>query len=447
MSQHTTGKLGLWMAVALVVGNMIGSGVFLLPAALAPFGGISLLAWGFTCAGAILLALVFARLSRLVPRAGGPYAYSREGFGDFAGFLVGWGYWISIWVANAALAVAFTSYLSWFWPALTEDRTLASAVGIGAIWLLTWVNARGVRTAGSVQLVTTILKITPLVAVGTLGLLYLDPENFRPFNSSGQGTFPAISAAATLTLWAFLGFESATVPAEEVIDAERTIPRATVIGTVFAALLYVLGTAAVMGVVPGSELAGSNAPFADAASRMWGGWTASAVAIGAIVSCFGALNGWILLQGRVPWAAARDGVFPAPLGRLSKRGTPTVALVVSSVLVTCLMLLNTSEALVDQFTFVILLATLTALLPYAICAMAELMIYARDRERFSGRKLTGAVVTATLGFAYAMWAIAGATEKVVYLGFILLLSGLPAYVWVVWRRGSEETSEPERAER
>ncbi len=443
MASNAPAKMGMWMVAALVVGNMIGSGVFLLPAALGSFGGISLLGWGFTCVGAILLALVFARLSRLVPRAGGPYAFSRAGFGDFAGFLVGWGYWISIWVANAALAVAFTSYLSWFWPALTTDRVLATAVGIGAIWLLTWVNVRGVRTAGSVQVVTTIFKLIPLVAIGGLGLLYLEPANFRPFNASGEGTFPAITAAATLTLWAFLGFESATVPAEEVNDPERTIPRATVLGTVFAAVLYVLATAAVMGVIPPAELTGSNAPFADAASRMWGGWTAPAVAIGAMVSCFGALNGWILLQGRIPWAAARDGVFPSVLGRTSRRGTPAVALVVSSVLVTGLMLMNSSEGLVDQFTFVILLATLTALLPYAICALAELMIYARDRERFAGKRLTGAVITALLGFAYALWAIAGAGAEIVYWGLLLLLAGLPMYVWVVWRRGAEDGSMPE----
>jgi len=443
MASNAPAKMGMWMVAALVVGNMIGSGVFLLPAALGSFGGISLLGWGFTCVGAILLALVFARLSRLVPRAGGPYAFSRAGFGDFAGFLVGWGYWISIWVANAALAVAFTSYLSWFWPELATDRVLATAVGIGAIWLLTWVNVRGVRTAGSVQVVTTIFKVIPLVAIGGLGLLYLEPANFRPFNASGEGTFPAITAAATLTLWAFLGFESATVPAEEVNDPERTIPRATILGTVFAAVLYVLATAAVMGVIPPAELTGSNAPFAAAASRMWGGWTAPAVAIGAMVSCFGALNGWILLQGRIPWAAARDGVFPSVLGRTSRRGTPAVALVVSSVLVTGLMLMNSSEGLVDQFTFVILLATLTALLPYAICALAELMIYARDRERFAGKRLTGAVITALLGFAYALWAIAGAGAEIVYWGLLLLLAGLPMYVWVVWRRGAEDGSMPE----
>jgi len=197
-----------------------------------------------------------------------------------------------------------------------------------------------------------------------------------------------------------------------------------------------------MGVIPAAELTGSNAPFADAASRMWGGWTAPAVAAGAMISAFGALNGWILLQGRIPWAAARDGIFPAALGRTSKRGTPAFALIFSSVLVTGLMLLNSSESLVDQFTFVILLATLTALLPYALCALSELMIYARDPVRFDGRRLRVAVITAMLGFAYSLWAIVGAGAEIVYWGLVLLLAGLPMYVWVVWRRSTADRVRP-----
>jgi APA family basic amino acid/polyamine antiporter len=435
------GKMGLWMAMALVMGNMIGSGVFLLPAALGPYGGISIIGWLFTSAGAVLLALVFARLSRVVTGAGGPYAFSRRGFGDFAGFLVGWGYWISIWVANAALSVAFVSYLSFFFPALATDRTLAAIVALSAIWLLTWVNAIGVRTAGSVQVLTTILKVTPLVAVALLGLLYLDPDNFRPFNPTGRSSFSAVTATAALTLWAFLGFESATVPAEEVHQPERTIPRATILGTLITAAIYILGTVAVMGAMPPAELAAANAPFADAANVMWGGWAGAAVAAGAVVSCFGALNGWILLQGRVPFAAARDGVFPAVFARLSARGTPVPGLVISSALVTTLMAMNYSAALVEQFVFVTLLATLTALFPYAVCAMAELMIFIRERERFRGERLAGASVIAILAFFYALWAIAGAGQKIVYLGFLLLLAGVPVYVWVQWRRARGEGKE------
>jgi APA family basic amino acid/polyamine antiporter len=367
------------MAIALVVGNMIGSGVFLLPASLGAFGGISILGWVFTAAGALLLALVFARLSRMVPLAGGPYAYARAGFGDFAGFLVAWGYWISIWCANAALGVALVSYLSYFAPSLAVSPWLATAVVLSVIWLLTWVNARGVREAGSVQLVTTVLKLLPLIAVATLGLAFVDPGNFRPFNVSGVSGFSAVTASAALTLWAFLGFESATVPAEEIEDPERTVPKATIIGTVFTALLYILATVAVRGVIPPAVLASSTAPFGEAAEVMWGRWAGSFVAAGAVISCFGALNGWILLQGRVPYAAARDGVFPAAFARLSPRGTPVFGLVFSSVLVTMLLMLNFGAGLVDQFTFIILLATLTALLPYTFATMAELMLYIKHR--------------------------------------------------------------------
>ncbi len=264
-------KLGLWMSIALVMGNMIGSGIFLLPASLSLYGGISVFGWLFSSVGALLLALVFARLGGILPATGGPYAYTRLGFGDFAGFLVAWGYWISIWCANAAIAVAFVGYLGHFLPGLAQTRLLAAATALAAIWTLTWVNTQGIRKAGTVQLVSTSLKILPLVAIGTAGLLYFDPGNFRPFNVSEASGFSAISASATLTLWAFLGLESATVPAAQVDRPERTIPRATVFGTLTTALIYVLSTVGVMGILSPSALRGSTAPFADAANLIWGG--------------------------------------------------------------------------------------------------------------------------------------------------------------------------------
>ncbi|MGH9323857.1 MAG: amino acid permease, partial [Vicinamibacteria bacterium] len=350
-------KLGLAMVTALVVGNMIGSGIFLLPASLGPFGGISIVGWLVSAAGATLVALVFARLSRLVRKSGGPYTYTREGFGDFPGFLVAWGYWISIWTTNAAIAVAFISYLTVFWAPLATNRALAGVLGVATIWLLTWVNVLGVHAAGVVQLVTTILKLIPLMVIATFGLLHVNPANFTPFNATGESTFAAITSTVALTLWAFLGLESGTTPAEHVHDPERTIPRATILGTLLSATVYVLGTIAVMGVIPSSELATSNAPFADAASRMWGPSAGYFVALGAVVSCFGALNGWLLLQGQIPLAAARDRLFPDVFGRVSKYNTPAHALVISSVLATILMAMNYTKGLVEQFTFIILLAT------------------------------------------------------------------------------------------
>jgi basic amino acid/polyamine antiporter, APA family len=427
--------MGGWMATALVVGNMIGSGVFLLPAALAAYGGISLLGWLFTAAGATVLALLFARLARLLPRSGGPYAYTRAAFGDFGGFLVAWGYWISIVVSNGALAIAMTSYLSWFLPVVGESRLVSTGIAVGTVWLLTAVNVSGARNAGGVQLLTTLLKVAPLLALGIFGLLRLDPSHFRPFNLSGGSPFGAVTAAATLTLFAFLGFESATVPAEEVKDAERTVPRATVAGTLFAALVYVVSTVGVMGVISPSELAVSGAPFGDAAGVLLGSWAGAIVSAGAVISCFGALNGWILLQGRIPFAAARDGLFPAVFGRLSARGTPATGLVLSSVLVTVFLCLNASEGMVRQFEFLVLLATLTALFPYALCAVAEPILRFRDPERFAAGRPSAVPWLALTGFAYALWAIAGAGMPTVYWGFLLLMLGVPVYGRMVSARG------------
>lgn len=425
-----TAKLGLWMCTALVVGNMIGSGVFLLPASLAGYGGISVFGWLISAAGASLLALVFSRLSRRVPKAGGPYAYTRRGFGDFAGFLVAWGYWISILATNAAIAVAFVSYLSSFWPALAGNSVLAASVAIGTIWILTLVNARGVRSGGMVQLVTTVLKLVPLVLVATLGLLYFDPDNFLPLNQSGRSSFSAITATVTLTLWAFLGLESATVPAADVRDPERTIPRATIIGTAAASLVYIFGTVAVMGALPPSELAVSTAPYADAGRVMWGGWAGHLVGLGAIVSCFGALNGWILLQGQIPLAAAMDGLFPGPFARVGGRGTPVAGLLISSVLVTILVMTNYTKGLVELFTFAILLATLTCLVPYVFSTMAELILLLREGGRGRGERLWASAAIAILAFLYSLWAIVGSGRDSVYWGFLLLMCGLPVYVWI-----------------
>jgi APA family basic amino acid/polyamine antiporter len=323
------------MATALVVGNMIGSGVFMLPATLAGAAGpISLLGWVFTGAGAMLLALVFANLGRALPRTGGPYAYARRAFGDFVGFQTAWGYWIAVWAGNAAIAVAFVGYLAVFWPAAGTHDLLGALLAIALIWLLTFVNALGARESGAVQLATTILKFVPLAAIGIIGLFFIHGSNYEPFAPQGH-SLSLLSTTAALTMWAFIGLESATVPAEEVEDPERTIPRATILGTGITTILYIVATVAVMGIIPAATLADSTSPFADAAGVAFGGGWDKVIALVALVSTFGALNGWIMLQGRVPLAAAEDGLFPASFARVhGERRTPVFGLVVSSVLVT-----------------------------------------------------------------------------------------------------------------
>lgn len=418
------------MSTALVSGNMVGSGIFLVPAALALYGGISILGWFFSTAGAILLAIVFARLSRLVKGIGGPYIYARKSFGDLAGFLVAWGYWISIWSGNAAISVAAIGYLGFFWPGLAENHLLSGLLAISAIWLFTWINTFGIRKVGFIQLIFTILKILPLIAIAIFGYFYFDPGNFKPFNLSGESAFSAIGRTAALTLWAFLGLESVTIPADKIKDPERTIPRATIIGTLLVAFIYISSTVAVMGIVSPQYLASSTAPFADAANNIWNSWAGYVVAGGAVIACFGALNGWILLQGQLPMAAAKNDIFPKIFRRTSKKNIPIFGLVISSILATVLIFMNYTRGLVEMFTFIIMVATLATLLPYLLSAASELVIYCRNHKKYSKKQLIGKSIISIFAFLFSIWAVISLGLEIIGLGLLLLLAGIPFYLWL-----------------
>jgi APA family basic amino acid/polyamine antiporter len=299
----------------------------------------------------------------------------------------------------------------------------------------------GARQGGVVQVITTVLKFLPLALIGLIGLFFMKSGNIGAFAphglgwAGGRGAIGGITAAAALTLWAFIGLESATVPAEEVRDPERNIPRATIWGTLVTTLVYVMATIAVVGIIAPATLANSSSPFADAAKTIFGGSWDKWVALVALISTFGALNGWILLQGRIPLAAAEDGLFPKPFAWVhGKRRTPWFGLVVSSALLSGVMLLNYNRSLVDQFTFIILLATLTTLVPYAFAAAAELVLFIVEPERFTGRKLFRDAIVATLGFGYAIWTIVGTGDRAIAKGFILLMAGIPIYVYMKWRQ-------------
>ncbi len=418
-------EIGLWTTTSLVVGNMIASGLFMLPATLGIYGGISLIGWLISGAGAICLALVYSWLSKHQPLAtGGPYAYTREGMGHFAAFLVAWGYWISVWCTNAAIAVAFVSYLTAFVPALGHNPILSVSTGLSAIWFLTWINTKGIKEAGIVQVITTVLKLAPLVVITIGGFFYLNVDHFIPFNVSSQSNLSAITSTTTLTLFAFLGLECATIPSGNVKNPEKTIAQATIIGTVLTTFIYIAGTVAVMGLIPPAVLHESQAPFADAAASIWGEEARYLVAGGAVISTFGALNGWILVQGQMPMAAARDRLFPRLFARENKNGTPAFGIIISSLLVSVLMSMNFSNSLADTYTFVILLSTLTVLVPYLFSIVSFVMM---DTKKHGMR--WGKMVVAFLAFIYSMWAVIGSGEEIVYWGFILLMAGLPFYAW------------------
>jgi len=410
------------------MGNMIGSGIYLLPSSLAPYGGISILGWIVTATGSMVLAIIFSRLSRLVTKPGGPYIYSQTAFGDFIGFIVAWGYWISIWCGNAAISTAMVGYLSTFIPVLNNSPLFSCICALCVIWILTWINILGIRTVGFVQAVTTIFKILPLICICFIGIFYTRSDHFTPFNASSLSPFSAITSTAALTLWAFLGLESASIPSDDINNPRKNIPKATILGTLFTALIYILSTFAVMGIVHPESLITSPAPFAEAAKMIWGNWAGRAVAAGAVISCLGALNGWILLQGQLPRAAAVYGLFPASFKKLSSHRTPVFGLIFSSIIITLLISMNYYKSLVEKFTFIIMLATLATLVPYLFCSFAELSIRIKRKITFSKKEISSLIIISIIAFLYSSWAVVGLGLRIIAWGIILLGAGIPFYL-------------------
>jgi APA family basic amino acid/polyamine antiporter len=432
--QETKKQLGLWTSTSLVVGNMIGAGVFMMPAALAKFGGISLVGWVCSAIGAFFIAKVFSHLSKLLPAAdGGPYAYSQKGLGDFAGFLVAWGYLVSVWCTNAAITVSFISAMSTFFPALANNSYLAIGVGLATIWFLSWVNSLGILTSGILQLITTILKIVPIVLIGLVGLFYIQWNNFLPFNGSGTSSIAAITATTTLTFFAFLGIECATIPSGSVANSAATVAKATTLGTLIATLVYILGTVSVMGMIPAGQLKNSVTPFADAAVIIWGQGAKYWVSAGVAISAFGALNGYILIQGQMPYAVAKDELFPKIFTRKNKQGVPVYGIVISSIFVSLFMAMNYTKGLVEQFQFLILLTTSTILIPYVFCTASYLLMRLRVKD-ITKNMITSAIVLAALTFLFCIWIMLGLGYETVFWGFVLTMSSVPIYVFAIWKR-------------
>lgn len=431
-------SLGVSACIAIVVGNMVGSGFYLSPAAVAPYGNLAIIAWIVMGFGAVCLGLTFAKLARLAPATGGPYAYTRMAYGDFAGFLIAWGYWISIWTSLPVIALAFAGAVMDLFPAL-HNRPMAVMLTLAAIWAVVFVNLRGVKAAGIFSEVTTYTKLVPFAAIALIGLFFIDTSHFSEFNPSGKSLLGASAALAPLTMFAFLGLESATVPAGDVRNPKRTIPLSTVLGIVIAALLYVLGTIAVMGLVPREQLVHSVAPFSDAARVLWGSWGATVISLAIILSALGALNGWTLLMGQVPMAAAHDRLFPPLFGRLSPRGVPAFGIIVSAVFATLLVLSQVAgpPGFSEVYTLIVGLSTMAAVIPYAFCALATGLVAAYAAGGGPVPRLT---VVEVIAFIFAVFTLYGCGAQAVLFGLIMLVLGIPVYVWQRRRAGQAELS-------
>lgn len=421
---HTQDKIGLWPLTSLVTGNLVGSGVYLLPATLAIYGTVNILGWVAASFGAILLSLVFAQLSSRQTKTGGPYLYAREAFGDTVGYYVCWGYWMLSWISNPALAIAAVGYISALYGGLSPMAHFGLEVMIVAG--LTIFNLLGLKVTGRTELYITALKVVPLLILPLVGLYFIDITTFaHHVNVSGKSFSMSLNSATLAAMWCFVGLETGTVPAGQVFNASRTVPQATILGTLIAALVYILGAVVIMGIVSPADLLQSKAPYADAAHRIFGGTWGAPVALAAILSCLGTLNGWMIIVGRIPYGAAEDGLFPKLFTQTTEHGTPYWGVLISSFCSSPLLFLSLQNTLMEQFNFIIDVAVTLILLVYAVSVLAYLKLLVRDRQSTFPKIALG------LGaLAFTGWALWAASFKMVGLSMVILVLGIPMRLWM-----------------
>lgn len=421
-------SFGLISTTALVMGSVIGTGVFALPSALAAYGPISLVAFALVTLGALALALTFRSLNARLPGSGGPYIYARDAFGEFAGFLNAWSYWITAWAGNAAIVVAWVGYVEVF---VNQGHGKAGSVVIALVglWVPAVVNLLGLRSIAIVQVLTTILKFVPLLVIALVGLFAMSRANFGEFNASGGSPWHAITTSAAIALFSYLGIETASVAAGRVGNAERNVGTATILGTLACAVVYLAGTLAVFGTVPHDRLVDSTAPFTDSAIAIFGAnWAGDAVGVAAVVSGFGALVGWTLVVAEMPQAAARDGVFPQIFAVENARHVPAFGIVSATVLASVLTVVAYTS-FEEVFTTVVLLSVLTAVIPYLFSAAAHVYWVATEGRWRQPAHFMRDLAVGLLALVFSFWSIQGSGEQAVYYGIFGVLLGVPVYVW------------------
>ena len=414
-------KIGWGLAALLVAGNMIGSGLYLLPASLAPFGSSSLVGWIIATAGAVLLAAVFAGLGRYRPAADGVADFAGQGLGRFFGYTASLAYWAGCWIGNAAIAVAAVGYLAHFFPVLGE-RWPGAWANVGLIWLMTFAYMAGARTMARLGGLFLIIGLLPIVIAVIAGFAAFDPAVFAAsWSPSGEPLTSTVPASLALIFWAYLGVETAVVVSARLKDPQRDLGRASLAGVLLSGVVYIAASVAVFGVIPASELAHSNGPFADLAGRVLGAATAGFVAVCAIVKTMGTLGGWTLLAGETARSAARQGFLPRFFGEGAI--TPPRNPMIHAALMSLVALGSAQPSLAGQFGVLVSVTTVLILVAYALCCLSLI--------RFT--RSPGWRLVAVGGLIFA--GVAAAFCGVQYLLLSLIFFALTTVCWFLFVRG------------
>jgi len=421
-------KMGLLGASSLVVANMVGTGLFLLPSSLASVGSISLLGWIVAALGASALGLVFAHLGMVEPKAGGPYAYARDHMGAFPAFQTNFLYWVANVIGNVAIAVSVTGYLAVFFPVL-KNPWIANACTAGIIWLFVWLNTRDARAVGHFTAISTVAGILPIAFVGLLGWFWFRPDVFAAsWNPEQLPTITAISRSGAIALWAFLGVESAAVSAGVIENPKRNVPLATIIGLLVSTAIYISCCTVLMGIIPGAELRISGAPFAEAAQVMLGPWAAVIISLAAILKASGSLVGWILITAQSAEAAGRDGMFPRRFSLTNEQGMPVQNLIVTGAMMTLMLLITTSPDVATQFAHITDATVVLMVLPYLYSVVS---MWRLNREiHMSPGKVQLYIVIGVVACLYCLSVVLGQGAELGRKALLILLISAPLFAFI-----------------
>lgn len=418
-------KMGFWAVTSLVAGSQIGTGIFLLPASMAVFGAAGLSSWLITATGAMLLALVFARLCAKIPKTGGPHTFIENAFGKTFGYFAAWTYWVISWLSTPMVVISVVSYLS---PLIGDLHPLWNlALEIGIIMFITSLNLSGVRSAGRVEFVFTLLKLLPLLLVPVAGLFFFNQSHFVPFNPTSESTISVLNAAALLTLWGFIGVESATAPAESVENPKKTIPRAIIVGTLIVAVVYIFSSIVIMGVVPPQVLAQSKAPFADAAQIIFGGNWYILISIAASIVCLGTLNAWVLTSGQIALGAAYDGHLPKFFTVKNAKGAPKWGLIVSSAGIIPVLIVTLNQDFITQVNLIIDICVTAFLFVYVMSVLSYLKLFWKNQE--TGNRNMACILIGLGALLFCGWALYSSGITMVIFASLITLAGVPYYLW------------------
>ncbi len=413
-------KMGFWNVTSLVAGSQIGTGIFLLPASMALFGAAGLSSWLITAFGAMLLAMVFANLSAKIPKTGGPHTFIEYSFGKTLGFFSAWTYWVISWMSTPMVVISIVSYLSPIFGTLHPFSNLMLEITI--LLSITSLNLSGVSSAGRVDFFFSILKLLPLFLVPFAGLFFFNISHFEPFNPTTDSTLTVLNSAALLTLWGFIGVESATTTAGSVENPQKTIPRAIIVGTLIVALIYIFSSTVIMGVVPPESLALSKAPFADAAQIIFGGNWYLAISIAAAVVCIGTLNAWVLTSGQIALGAATDGHLPKVFCVKNRFGAPKWGLIFSSVGMIPVLIATMYQDLIQQINMIVDVSVTAFLFIYVLSTLSHLKICIESQN-------TKGVFISLFALSFCGWALYSSGIVIVTFAALIPLTGLPFYLW------------------